>query len=80
MSQEALGAMLRLEAPKVQMNHWKWRTANRLDEEGIELTRERVVGDILQHVQLRAELVEKGWLKPPSQWHSVAGGKVFVEV
>jgi hypothetical protein len=70
-SQESLGAMLGLAAPKVQMNQHRWRTANRLTEEGIAFTRERVVGDIKQHIELRKRLLEQGMLGPPKLWKSV---------
>jgi hypothetical protein len=69
-SQESLAAMLGVRAPKVQMNQHKWRTANRLTEDGLELTRERVVGDVRQHQELRKVLLERGMLGPPRVWHS----------
>jgi len=67
-SQENLSAMLDLAAPKVQMNTPKWRSANRLTAEGIALTRERVEGDIVQHKQLRARLIELNRLGPQVLW------------
>ena len=67
-SQENLGAMLGLEHPKVQMDQAKWRAANRLTPEGVALTRERVVGDVEQHIELRARLLERGFLGPPKLW------------
>lgn len=70
-SQESLGAMLGLSAPKVQMDQHKWRTANRLTEEGIAFTKERVVGDVKQHIQLRETLLKQGMLGPPKVWKSV---------
>lgn len=73
-SQEALGAMLGIEAPKVGMNQLKWREANRLTDAGIALTKQRVVGDVLQHMQLREALLLRGMLKPPSMWNSIPGG------
>ncbi len=69
-SQENLGAMLGLEAPKVQMNTPKWREANRLTTEGIAITQERVIGDVVQHKQLRLKLIELGWLGTPKVWRS----------
>jgi hypothetical protein len=66
--QESLAAMMGTEAPKVQMNQPKWRTANRLEPDGIELTRQRVVGDIKQHQQMRQALLDRGWLGPPKTW------------
>lgn len=67
-SQENLAAMLDIVAPKIQMNQHKWRQANRLQEDGIELTRQRVVGDVVQHQQLRKRLIERGLLGPPKVW------------
>jgi hypothetical protein len=69
-SQESLGAMLNLEQPKVLMNQSKWRSANRLTPEGLALVRERVTGDVRQHIELRAKLLELGYLKPPQMWRS----------
>lgn len=65
-SQESLAAMLGIEAPKIQMDQKKWREANRLTPEGIALTKERVIGDVIQHMELRNALIELGWLDPPS--------------
>lgn len=67
-SQENLGAMLGLEAPKVTMNTPLWREANRLTPRGIELTRERCVGDVIQHKQLRLRMLELGMLTGPKVW------------
>ena len=69
-SQESLGAMLRLEQPKVQMNQSKWRAANRLTPEGLQLVRERVIGDVQQHMAMRKELDALGYLSPPRLWRS----------
>lgn len=71
-SQEALGAMLGIDAPKVGMNQKKWRDANRLTPEGIRLTKERVVGDVYQHILLRAELIRLGLLRAPRRWDTRA--------
>jgi hypothetical protein len=65
LSQESLGAMFRLDAAKVQMNQIKWRAANRLTPEGLEEVRQRVVGDVRQHMALRRELLAHGYLCPP---------------
>lgn len=67
-SQEALGAMFGLEFPKVQMTQDDWREANRLTPEGLERTRDRVVGDVQQHKALRLALLREGLLKPPTLW------------
>jgi len=69
-SQESLGAMLNLESPKMTMNQAKWRSANRLTPEGLAHVRERVSGDVRQHIELRAKLLELGYLRPPRMWKS----------
>lgn len=69
-SQENLGAMLALRHPKVQMNQQTWRAANRLTPDGLALARERVIGDVRQHIELRAALLERGYLAPPVLWRS----------
>lgn len=70
LSQESLGAMFRLDRAKVQMNQAKWRAANRLTPEGLAHVRERVVGDVQQHIALRRELDALGYLSPPRLWRS----------
>lgn len=76
-SQENLGTMLKLVHPKVKMDQAKWRDANRLTPEGIALTRERVVGDVRQHIEMRKRLMELGYLGPPRLWK--AGGETSTE-
>jgi len=71
-SQENLSAMLGIAAPKVQMNVPKWREANRLTEAGLRLTKERVVGDVVQNMALHAELVKRGLLDVPKVWTPTA--------
>ena len=70
LSQESLGAMFRLDHAKVQMNQSKWRAANRLTPEGLKEVRERVTGDVRQHIALRKELLALGYLCAPSVWRS----------
>lgn len=67
-SQESLAAMLGIKSPKIQMNQAKWREANRLTPEGIALTRERVVGDITQHIEMLAELRRRDLVGPGRLW------------
>lgn len=68
LSQESLGAMLRLDHAKVVMNQSKWRAANRLTPEGLAEVRERVTGDVRQHIELRRELLARGYLGPATLW------------
>ncbi len=72
LSQESLGAMFRLDHQKVVMNQSKWRAANRLTPEGLAEVRARVAGDVVQHMDLRRELLARGYLAPPKRWRSGA--------
>lgn len=76
LSQESLGAMFRLDHQKVQMNQAKWRAANRLTREGLAEVRQRVAGDVRQHIDLRRELLAAGYLAPARMWR---GGSARVE-
>jgi hypothetical protein len=69
-SQESLAATLGVTAPKVHMDQHSWREANRLTARGLEATKQRVEGDVLQHKMLRARLLELGMLHPPRVWRS----------
>lgn len=71
-SQENLGAMLGLAHEKVKMDQAKWRAANRLTPEGLMAVRERVIGDVQQHIEMRRRLLELGYLAPPVMWKSGA--------
>jgi len=70
LSQESLGAMLRMDHEKVQMNQGKWRSANRLTPEGLAEVRKRVVGDVQQHIEMRQRLLDLGYLGGPKVWRS----------
>ena len=70
LSQESLAAMWRLDQQKQAMNQGQWRAANRLTPEGLAEVRRRVVGDVRQHIQLRAEAVSLGYLSAPKLWRS----------
>lgn len=75
-SQENLGAMLKLQHHKVKMDQAKWRDANRLTPEGRALARERVTGDVRQHIEMRRRLLELGYLSEPKLW---SGGTAKAE-
>lgn len=70
LSQESLSAMFRLDHAKVSMNQIKWRAANRLTPEGLAHVRERVTGDVTQHIEMRRELLQLGYLNHPRVWKS----------
>lgn len=67
-SQENLASMLGVNAPKVGMSTTTWREANRLTPEGIEATKTRVIGDVVQHKALRLRMLELDMLGPPRVW------------
>lgn len=76
-SQENLGAMLGLTHPKIQMDQAKWREANRLTAKGIRLTKQRVTGDVRQHVEMRRELLRRGMLGKPKLWRPESSGTKY---
>jgi DNA polymerase elongation subunit (family B) len=67
-SQENLAAELGIAAPKIKMTTADWRSANRLEPAGLKLVRDRVVGDVKQHMAMRNEMMNRGWLRPPRVW------------
>lgn len=67
-SQENLGEMIAIAEDKFHMNDTRWREATRLTPKGIALTRERVVDDVKQHMQLRRALLDLGYLSGPKVW------------
>lgn len=67
-SQLALSKVLDVKAPKPRMTTNRWRDANRLTDEGIAATIERVTGDVKQHMELRGRLLDEGLLGPPRLW------------
>src|SRR3990167_3041468 len=69
-SQENLGTMLGLHHSNVKMDQASWRAANRLHPDGLKAVRERVIGDVLQHIELRQRLLELGYLGPAKMWES----------
>ena len=75
-SQENLAAMLGVKAPKISMTQSDWREANRLTPEGLEKTKKRVVGDVIQHEEMRQKLLELRMLHAPRVWDSNSSAKV----
>ena len=73
-SQENRGAMLGVVAPKVGMTMADWREANRLTTKGLDLVRERAVGDVVQHAYMREEQMRRGFLGPPQVWDPGGSG------
>ena len=73
-SQESIGAMLNIKHEKISMTQADWRSANRLTKEGIRLTKVRVSGDVEQHIEMRDEILKRGWLGPPRVWDGEPSG------
>ena len=69
-SQENLSQMLRVPPAKQHMSNASWREANRLTPSGIRKTRARAVGDVRQHMALRAKMLRLDLLGPPKVWRS----------
>lgn len=67
-SQENLSMTFNVSAEKHHMTGAQWRVANALDPAGRAGARKRCVDDVLQNKQLRALLIERGWLKAPRLW------------
>lgn len=67
-SQKNLSAMLEIEAPKVDVTLRDWEGFNQkrygYEQAGID----RVVGDVIQHKQLRKALLDLYWLGPTKTW------------
>lgn len=72
-TQEYLLEVLDIPVSKFNMTQKKWRSANRLTREGLELTAKRVSSDVQGHILMRAEMLRRGMLKPPSVWNPGGG-------
>lgn len=67
-TQEFLGELLGISAPKIGMSQVAWREANRLTRKGLIRTATRCEGDVIQHMQLRVKLAELGLISSPKVW------------
>jgi hypothetical protein len=67
--------MLKLDHQKMTMTQAMWRSANRLEPQGIKWAVERCVSDVKEHMEMRDKLVDLDWLKPPVLWHPGKGRK-----
>lgn len=72
-SQENLASVFGTPSPKIGMNMGNWRSANRLEQDGIEYSIERCEGDVLQNIEMRAELIKRGLLGAPKIWRPGSG-------
>lgn len=74
-SQENLGSLLGISAPKVNVSNPDWEAFNSQLPYAKEIGLERVKGDVLQHKQLRDKLISLGWLGPVRPWEPTPQGK-----
>jgi len=75
-SQENLASMFGLENDKIGMTQEDWRQANRLTKIGLEKVKERVVGDVKQHIEMRQKLLDLSMLGPPRVWNGSNNAQV----
>ena len=64
--QDVMSVLLGVPLPKKSLNYQEWQDA--YAEPDMATVRERVVGDVLQHKQLRLRMMERGWLEAPRMW------------
>lgn len=64
--QDNLGVLLEVETGKLPLNFQQW--ADAYAEPDLGTVKDRVATDVLQHMQIRDQLRERGWLKPPRMW------------
>ncbi len=74
-SMENLGATLKLDHDKVNMNTEKWWQANTLTKQGIEEARNRVEGDVLENIEMFIELRKRDALEGPKLWTPGGGSE-----
>jgi hypothetical protein len=67
-SLENLAATLGVKGKKVGMSQADWRQANRLLPEGLKKTAVRVSSDVELQIQVREELMKRGYLSRPKLW------------
>jgi DNA polymerase elongation subunit (family B) len=66
--QDNLGRLFNTTEQKLALDWQAWQDA--YDEDGWKTIRRRAESDVLMHKQLRAKLLERGYLKPPQTWRS----------
>lgn len=66
--QDALGHLFKTREEKMALDWQQWQDA--YGEKGWELVRSRCESDVVQHKQLRLELIERGLLRPGVHWRA----------
>jgi hypothetical protein len=68
LSQQNLAASLGVKAPKINVTLKDWEEFNLRTPGYQQAGEERVVGDVRQHMEMRAALIKLGWLGPAQRW------------
>jgi len=74
-SMENLSAMFEAEHQKIPMNTTLWLKANSFIPEFIEKAKERCIGDVIEHIELRERLLALGALASPQPWTATGTGR-----
>lgn len=64
--QDNLGRLLKTLQQKESMDWQAWEEA--YEEDGWPLVESRAKTDVIQHKQIREQMLERDWLKPPTLW------------
>ncbi len=64
--QDNMAETLGVEAEKLPLNHVQWRAA--YAEPSLQTVKDRVAGDVRQHMQLLERMREERWLRAPRTW------------
>lgn len=64
--QDNLGHALAVKAEKMPLSWAQWAAA--YAEPDLATVKERCASDVLMHMEMRAEAIGRGWLKPPRMW------------
>lgn len=67
-NQEYLIAQLELKVTKRHMTQKDWREANMFTPQGLKATVDRVKSDVIGQLDMRRELIDRGWLDQPKIW------------
>ena len=64
--QDNISELLETVQKKQAMTWQEWEDA--YEEDGWKSIISRAKSDVMQHKEMRAEMLERGWLKPPAMW------------
>lgn len=64
--QDVMADLLGVPAEKLPLHWGAWAKA--YGEDGMATVKERVAGDVVQHMLLREAMKERGWLMAPRMW------------